>query len=499
MARDVKVAIVGDSRGLKRAFDRAERDAAGFAGKMKAVGASVRSSLTTWAPIAGAALVGFGVHAINVASDVEEAGNKIDVVFGKSADAVKAFGEDAANAMGMSQREYLQFAGRIGALVKPMGATEERAAEMSTTMTKLAADLGSFHNVDAEEALVALASAMSGEMEPMKRFGVVLNDAALKTKALELGLYSGKGTLDAYAKSQAAYALILEQTGDAQGDFERTVDGTANKTKLMQAKFEDLTAELGEKLLPVANTVLDGLIAGLDWATVWWEEKGSGWLEDFRAGLDRISEWWESDGSVMVENFKTNWALARDDFDRGWRMSVEDFKLGWRDFMAGLTWLWGGVVQLGRGFAQIGEAAWWVLSTIGRGFANFADFVWGLITSIGSGISWLVDRVTSLADRLGSIGGTAGRILNPGGSAIGWALDQITSHDNGGVIPGPVGAARLAVVHGGETVLPTHKQNMSVGPTVVQLVVDGRVFTEQVVEPNLAKSRRAHTGSRRIG
>ena len=492
----VSVTITGDARQLRRAFNQAERDAAGFAKKAKGFGSSIRSSLTMWAPIAGAAIVGFGVHAINVASDVEEAGNKIDVVFGKSAKVVKAFGEDAADSMGMSQREYLQFAGRIGALVKPMGATEDQAAEMSTTLTQLAGDLGSFHNVSTEEALTAIASALSGEMEPMKRFGVVLNDSTLKAKALEMGLWSGKGTLDAYAKSQAAYALIMDQTTDAQGDFIRTQDSTANKTKIMQAKFEDLTAELGEKLLPIANTVLDGLISALDSATVWWDGPGKAWLADFQAGLEAISAWWDESGEPVFLRFQdgldrlsTGWDQLTDRFGNfttrfwdGWNNEVFP---GLRDFFGMFVKLWDAAFKLG-------EISMGVFTAI----HNIAHSV---VTSIGSMIGWLLDKVKTVADKLGGLGEVAGALGGPVGAAFGFGRGLL-GFDTGGVVPGAVGAPRLAVVHGGETVLPTHKQDFSGmgGTQTIQLVVDGKTLAE-VVAPQLAKDRRAHTGSRRVG
>jgi len=94
-------------------------------------------------------------------------------------------------------------------------------------------------------------SGLTGEIAPLRRFGVNLTDVTLKQKAMSLGLYKGTGLLDVNAKSAAAYALILEQTTTAQGDFARTSDGLANSQRSLTAQMADLQAEIGEALLPI--------------------------------------------------------------------------------------------------------------------------------------------------------------------------------------------------------------------------------------------------------
>jgi hypothetical protein len=127
---------------------------------------------------------------------------------------------------------------------------------MSTTLTRLASDLASFNNTSVQEAVEALRSGLSGETEPLKRYGVALTDARLKQEALGLGLIRDvKAPLDAAAKSQAAYSLIMKDTALAQGDFERTSDSFANTMRTMQATVEDAAAKLGEDLLPQLATL----------------------------------------------------------------------------------------------------------------------------------------------------------------------------------------------------------------------------------------------------
>ena len=90
---------------------------------------------------------------------------------------------------------------------------------MSADIVQLAADVGSFNNAPTADVVAAIGSAFRGESEPIRQFGVMLDVASVKAKALELGLYDGRGELDKTAKATATYQLILEQTSKAQGDF----------------------------------------------------------------------------------------------------------------------------------------------------------------------------------------------------------------------------------------------------------------------------------------
>jgi hypothetical protein len=49
----------------------------------------------------------------------------------------------------------------------------------------------------------------------------------------------------------AAQKVIFEQTTTAQGDFARTSDGLANKTKILSAELENTKVIIGEALLPL--------------------------------------------------------------------------------------------------------------------------------------------------------------------------------------------------------------------------------------------------------
>ena len=166
--------------------------------------------------------------AISGARDLNEEVNKSTVVFGDAGQRVLAWSKTTATALGISQQQALSSAGTFGNLFRTMGLAPQVSADMSIGLVKLASDLASFNNASPEDVLEAMRAGLVGEMEPMRRFGVDLSDAALKQKALSLGIYEGNGILNQSQKAQAAYALMLDQTTLAQGDFARTSDALAN-------------------------------------------------------------------------------------------------------------------------------------------------------------------------------------------------------------------------------------------------------------------------------
>lgn len=262
MALGVNIVSQFDAKGIKQAiaeFKKLEGAGAkatyGLRTADAALGAGVKQVMKYGAILAGAAGV-LGYSLINAASALEESMSKVEVVFGDSADAVVSFAETAATNIGISKQAALEAAGTYGNLFQAFGIGKQQSQEMSTSLVTLAADLASFNNATIDDALLALRSGLSGETEPLKRFGVALNDVRLKQEALNLGLYSGKGNLDIAAKSQAAFALIMRDTSLAQGDFARTSDGVANQQRIVAAQFADVRAELGMALIPAFKSLM---------------------------------------------------------------------------------------------------------------------------------------------------------------------------------------------------------------------------------------------------
>jgi phage-related minor tail protein len=204
-------------------------------------------------------ILAIGGASIKAASDLEETRNKIKVVFGDMSNDVLDWGNKSALAFGQSKQQALEAAGTFGNLFTSMGLANGKSADMSKGLVELAADLASFNNIDPALVLEKLRSGLVGEVEPLRTLGINLTMAATKAKAVQMGLAGANGEVSQAALLQARYALILEQSSNAQGDFARTADGMANQSRIMSAQLKDSAAMLGQNLLPIALKVVQGL------------------------------------------------------------------------------------------------------------------------------------------------------------------------------------------------------------------------------------------------
>lgn len=198
------------------------------------------------------AVVGFLKDSVSEASNLNEEVSKSKAIFGEGAKAVIGFAKGSADTLGQSQQQALSAAANFGVFGKSAGLSGQALADFSTDFVGLASDLASFNNTSPEEAILAIGAGLRGETEPLRRFGVLMDDASLRNEALKLGIISTtKDALTPQQKVLAAQALIYQQTSDAQGDFAKTSDQLANKQRIMTAEFTNLKAEVGQALLPV--------------------------------------------------------------------------------------------------------------------------------------------------------------------------------------------------------------------------------------------------------
>lgn len=242
---------------LKQQFSNAE----GAVNKFKVVGSQaaqvVAANWKKTAALISIAVIKIGADATMMAADLNESQSKVNVIFGESADQIKQFSKVAVDGFGLSRKAVLDAAGTFGMFGKAAGLTGTDLAKFSNDFTALAADLASFNNTTPEEAVTAIGAALRGESEPIRRFGILLNDATLKAEAMRLGIYSGNDALTAQQRILAATAAIFQQSSDAQGDYNRTSDSLANGSKTLSAQFENLKVSLGEVLLPAIAAAVE--------------------------------------------------------------------------------------------------------------------------------------------------------------------------------------------------------------------------------------------------
>ena len=201
-------------------------------------------------------LLDVGKKAINLASDLEEVQNVVDVTFGKDAEKINKWAKEANKAFGMSELSAKKFNGTMGAMLKSMGLTGDEVLEMSTEMTGLAGDFASFYNLEHEEAFNKIRAGISGETEPLKQLGINMSVANLEAFALSQGIDKTYNSMTQAEQATLRYNYLMSVSADAQGDFARTSDSFANQQRILQLNFENLTAEVGKKLLPILNKLM---------------------------------------------------------------------------------------------------------------------------------------------------------------------------------------------------------------------------------------------------
>lgn len=248
----LEVRMTGESSDFTKDLDKAQGKFGKFKDVVSGMAMGVGIAVAGMAIEAGKALIQFGADSVTAASDLNETLSKSEVLFGDNAKSVQAWADNAALAFGQSKQQALDAAATFATFGKAAGLTGQDLESFATDFVGLSSDLASFNNTTPEQAIQAIGAALRGESEPLRAYGVLLDDASMRQKALELGIIDNiKNALTPQQKVLAAQALIYEQTSAAQGDFARTSDGLANQQRILDAQMENLKATIGQALLPV--------------------------------------------------------------------------------------------------------------------------------------------------------------------------------------------------------------------------------------------------------
>lgn len=254
----IEVEIGARVNKLVAGLNDAESSINKFAGKAKKLGGIL--SLAVTAP-----LLLLGTNALRAASDTEEAFSKFDTIFRDVAKSAEQSFQILRNEYGLSSLEAKSLLGSTGDLLTGFGFSQQAALDLATGVQKLAVDLASFTNFagGAEGASQALTKALLGERESIKSLGISINEEDVKK---QVAINTAKGLTfetERQAKAYATLDLAVKQSGNAIGDYARTSDSFANQQRLLQARIQDISAELGTVFLPMVTKIvseLNGLV-----------------------------------------------------------------------------------------------------------------------------------------------------------------------------------------------------------------------------------------------
>jgi len=250
--------------GIRRSGDQARS----FGDRMRAVSADVRRVGAAMLAV-GMAIKGTGLLMIKLAADAEESENLFVVSMGNMADATRAWSEEFQEALGVNAYEVRRMAGTFNVMFKSMGMAEDSAYGMSRGLTQLTYDMASFYNMSNSDAFQKLQSGISGEIEPLRRLGITVDENTVKTWALTNGFIKQGEEMTQLQKVYARYQVIIEQTKIAQGDLERTSDSLTNQWRRLQGQAKTLGIEIGNFLIPGVTDLVGEiniyLKAGVAW------------------------------------------------------------------------------------------------------------------------------------------------------------------------------------------------------------------------------------------
>ena len=197
-----------------------------------------------------------GREFVKTASDAEETQAKFSAVFKELTGDAEDFVQATAQRIGRSTNDLRKFMGTLQDTFVPLGFAREEGLEFSKALTQLTLDLASFNNMAEAEVMQGLQSAIVGNHETMRKFGVIINQTNLNQELLNMGVKDGIKNATEAQKAQARLNIIMAGTADAQGDAERTAGSFANQTRRLQGVFEELAVELGNIIMPVIQKII---------------------------------------------------------------------------------------------------------------------------------------------------------------------------------------------------------------------------------------------------
>lgn len=263
-------------------------------------------------------------ESIELASDLTETQNVVDVTFEDSASTINKWAQEALNAYGITETKAKQYSSTLGAMLKSMGIADDQVLQMSMDMAGLAADMASFYNLDHDTAFEKIRSGISGETEPLKALGINMSVANLNAFALEKGMNKAFDKMSQAEQATLRYQYLLEATKDAQGDFARTGDSFSNEMRKLQTNLDRIKTEFGKGLLGVVTPAISLLNNVLSDKSYQYKDAEKIYTERNQALFDAQATYAESMTIVnAMRNMEDESGEAIKSTD-AWRLAIEE-------------------------------------------------------------------------------------------------------------------------------------------------------------------------------
>ena len=254
----LSVAITADTKKFKSGLDGASAQIGKFS---KSVGRASKKVAKGLGIMGGAAL-GLGAvagkHLFSVGEELVSLDKKISTVFsGESAATVKTWADEVAGRMGLTSTAAQGLAANAGDLLKPMGATAQEAALMSTQIVGLSGALSEWSagQFGVEETAEILQKALLGERDSLKALGISISQAEVDQLALTLAQADGRDAITNMDKALATQQLIMDKSTDAQAAYAEGGNQLTASQNQLKATMGELEETLARKLLPAFASI----------------------------------------------------------------------------------------------------------------------------------------------------------------------------------------------------------------------------------------------------
>lgn len=450
----------------------------------------------------------------------------IKTVFGEASDSIFEFGRTASESVGLSAKAFNELVAPVGTLLTNVGGlTKTEAAAWAIDLAERASDLAFVFDTDVNSALAATEAAIRGQNEPIRQYGVAFNEAMVVTQALAMTGKESAEALTLQEKAMARLALVMEQTSEFAGLYAENQDLLFQKQQRMTAEVQNLSGELGAKLIPLNILLLDTFqslpgevqLAGFAIATFGGDAinvaAGIGQLAIGMVGLIAIAP---GVGVALAAAFWPVLIIAglvaitvaiyvfRDDILRAVNEVRDHVSRNWEQIASILLVLLGPIGLIGIAFIQLRDEILAVVNAISGPFNAARGTVESVANTIRQAIQWIIDKFNeakallssplSISVNLPSLGPIDNLISRLGtlkSLAGGISLGGISLSDVGGLLPGrqhggPVSANRPYLVGetGPELFIPSHSGTIAAG------VAGGGGVTINVAQMNIEDARR---------
>ena len=203
--------------------------------------------------VALGAIVGFSLSAAKRAEAVDGAFKQVFRDMPKEAQASVTA---VATEFGRLETDVKDNFTQMRSVLTALGVDAEQSLKIVDQLQRRSLDIGAFANVEDAEAFRAVISGLTGETEPLKRFGIVVNETATKAELLRLGFKGNAEQASEGAKAIARANIIMRQSAEMHGQVARESDQLAEQEKRTRAEFTKAAEDFGRKFLPVAKDVL---------------------------------------------------------------------------------------------------------------------------------------------------------------------------------------------------------------------------------------------------